>query len=188
MKSGIITLEGKKINLEWIDGERADSRAYFLKDKITLTKVMNTVLNPKNPKELQAILLHERGHLEWYNFCLPFIPIFLIIVLLLFTVMFNPFTRLVQIILVFLFVFSLVLLIYLLRFKEILADRYACARTDKTMFKRALIKVYKFNRNISSKNVLFISKIWNRISYPPFRKRIFLIDNFKTNAIKKSLK
>ena len=174
-------LEEKNIILEWDKGLKAEAYAFPLKNKITLTKALKKILNEK---EFSSILIHERGHFELYNFLLPFVPVLLIFCLLLYAFLSGPKSYSTRVILNCLFILFFILLILSLWLKEILADIFAVKRTEIGIFKRALIKVHKYNNKFYSK----FDKFLKVITHPLLSIRLVVINNYENSIFRDRIK
>lgn len=183
MRQSEIFLEGKRITLKWTDEKTANANAQPFKNKIILSKVLDKLLTKP---ELKAVLLHEGAHFDWYNWILPFFPISLMIIIFGY-IFYNLLNHSLFFIkeLSQLFVISLFLFFAFIWLKEILADRYAILRSDKGIFKSALLNIINYNKKIKV-------NYWNQLKilyshyilHPPDCIRFYFIDKLKDSINK----
>lgn len=186
MNKNQVVLEGKKINLEWKEGEKIEVNAYPIFNKISLTKKADDILSDD---ELYSVLFHERAHFQIFNnFLLPFYPwiIFFVTLGCIILGFKNKYLNFIvnnALFFILLVLFSFFLCLW---FKELFADKYSTIKTKKGVFKRALEKIYKHNGKLTSK---FEKILRMYIFYPPPCLRLCLIDKFEEKKlIEESLK
>lgn len=173
MSDDVIVLEGKKINLIWIEKREANAHAHPFKRTIILSKILKKILTER---EFKAILLHERGHFEWYNVLSGFMPCILLTALAIFGFLgvFLGKSGLAFTLLC-IFIFSLIPFLWL---KEVLADIFALRRTSKGVFSQALAKACKWNSKIDSRCKRYL----RLISHPPPCLRQRMISCYEKRA------
>lgn len=183
MNKNCVLLEGKRINLEWKEGDKLEVNAYPISNKIVITKIANKILNKD---ELNSVFLHERAHFNIFsNFLLPFYP-WIAFCIVLACILFNNQIRYLNIIRENLLLFFLLIFISFgicMWLKEILADRYAVIKTKTDILKNVLKKTYGYNKGYMSK-IEYVLRLY--IFYPFPCLRFYLIDKFnkkKSNRI-----
>lgn len=152
----------------------------------------NVFINEKTVRELKsdelrAVLLHERGHFEWFNLVLTWVPVIIIFGLLVYlsiheNLLLNIlFTDLPVFLTIFfiaffissLFVVSAALNLVVFWTKEIHADWYSVKRTKGDILGKTVKKVYGYNKKVTGSS---FTRWYNGvILHPPLPLRLKII-------------